>query len=236
MKLGILETDQLSPELLQSFGSYGEQFKNLLQQTNAELDFEYFDIIKQQYPENIEQCDAYLITGSKFSAYDDLPWIHKLKQYIQLLHKHEKTLIGICFGHQLIAHALGGKTEKSLNGWGVGMFGSELLKTKEWMQDHQEPFKLLVSHQDQVVQLPDKAHVLASNDFCQYASFHIGYHILTFQGHPEFSKEYLLSLINNRRETLGEAISKTAIESLKSDSDSQIIAQWIINFINLNSG
>jgi len=234
MKLGILETDHLNHDLLGLFGSYGEQFTKLLHQVDPQLAIECFDVVALNYPQNIDQCDAYLITGSKFAAYDQVPWILTLQDYIRKLNNHKKPLIGICFGHQLIAHSLGGLTQKSKKGWGVGLSRVKVRKQQEWMIDFQNQFSLLVSHQDQVVKLPDKAEIIASNDFCMYAALQIDKHILTFQGHPEFSKTYLKALMHKRKDSIGEITFNRAVSSLKNGTNSILIVRWILKFLTSN--
>ncbi len=230
MKIGILETDQLDQKLRQSFGSYGEQFSKLFHQIDPTLDIEYFDMIEQKYPDKIDQCDAYLITGSKFSAYQTIDWIARLQNYILELNDLKKPLIGICFGHQLIAHTLGGLTEKSSKGWGVGLKTIQIAEQQSWMSNYQNKIALLVSHQDQVVKLPAKANLVASSDFCVYAAFQIEQHILCFQGHPEFTKSYLKVLMEKRKAIIGEKIFKQASDSLSVKNDSVLIAKWLLNF------
>ena len=121
MKIGILETGLPPSELSSVYGKYGEMFVKFLSDEDKTFTFEVFTVVEGQFPDDISLCDGYLVTGSKFSAYEDLPWIHRLKSLIQAIHKAELPMIGVCFGHQVIAEALGGKVEKYDGGWGVGI-------------------------------------------------------------------------------------------------------------------
>ena len=236
MRLGILETDTLEPGIKEKYGSYAEMFQSLFLSVDEQLAFKVYQVIEGEYPENIDECDAYLITGSKASAYDKKPWIKQLRDYIVALHKHRRKLIGICFGHQIIALALGGLTEKSEKGWTVGNSISTIEKEKPWMgnviTNAKKQFALLVSHQDQVTRLPVQAELIATNISCQNASFQIANHILCFQGHPEFSADYLNYLLNKRRDIIGEEKYNKAIDSLQYDQDVQLVVRWIIDFIH----
>lgn len=234
MRIGILEAQILEADVIEKYGSYAEMFQRLLLSVDDQLEFNVYPVIEGQYPGSIDECDAYLITGSKSSVYDDEPWIVELQDYIVSLHKQCKKLIGICFGHQLIAHTLGGLTQKSENGWGVGNTVSNIEKARPWMRNAKEKFSLLVSHQDQVAELPDPAIRIASNEHCPNDSFQIANHILTFQGHPEFSEDYLRYSMNKRRELIGEEKYNRAIDSLNRPTDSQLVAQWIVDFIRMD--
>jgi len=231
MRIGILETDKLKPEIRQQYGSYADMFQQLFLSIDTELEFNVYLVIDGQYPVSIDECDAYLITGSQFSAYDNDEWLQKLREYVVLLHQQKKKLTGICFGHQLIAHALGGETKRSDKGWGVGNISSEIKVLKQWMGNSEKSFSLLVSHQDQVTSLPQGGELIASNDFCKISSFQVADHILCFQGHPEFSEDYLNYLINKRRDLIGENTVKEAQDSLKRKHDGKLVANWLINFI-----
>lgn len=204
MKIGILEVEQLKPEIYKKYGSYGDMTIRLLGLIDENVSFQTYQAISGEYPKDSNKCDAFLITGSKASAYDKEPWIKQLEDYIKTLAEQQKKLIGICFGHQLIAQALGGKVEKSNKGWGVGVMASEILMNKPWMQPAQQQFSLLVSHQDQVIELPDGAERIACSDFCINSSYQVSNHILTFQGHPEFTVGYAQQSMDNRREIIGE--------------------------------
>jgi GMP synthase-like glutamine amidotransferase len=234
VRLGILETQILESGVKEKYGSYAEMFQRLFLSVDSRLEFMVYQVTERQYPESVDECDAYLITGSKSSVYDDEPWIVKLQDYVVSLHKQRKKLIGICFGHQLIAQALGGLAQKSENGWGVGNTVNHIKKTTPWMGNAKQQFSLLVSHQDQVTTLPADALLIASNEQCPNTSFQIGSHILAFQGHPEFSEDYLEYSMNKRRDLIGEEKYNKALDSLKGSQDSQLVAQWIINFIKMD--
>lgn len=227
--VGILNADELALEVENKFGNYSDMFQQLFQ--NSPFVFKSYQVTQEIYPTDINECDAYLITGSKFSAYENITWIIKLKEFIKELHRQNKKLIGICFGHQIIAEALGGQVTKSSNGWGVGLMDSEIICNKPWMEPKIPSYALLISHQDQVEKLPEHAICIASNHFCPNSSFQLNENILTFQGHPEFSKEYLLQIINMRRKVIGEDIYRSALSSIDNKADTSIIISWIENFI-----
>jgi len=111
MKIGILQTDSVRPELIDKFGDYPDMFRSLFRKVDPALSFETYDVQHGKYPSTIHECDGYVTTGSKASVYDDETWIKALLHYIIQLNKHNKKLLGICFGHQLVAEAFGGKTE-----------------------------------------------------------------------------------------------------------------------------
>lgn len=231
MHIGILETDILEPAIKEQYGSYAEMFQRLFKSIDPHISFSAYSITEQHYPKSDDECDAYLITGSKFSIYENKPWIKKLKNYIVSLHQQKKKLIGVCFGHQLIAEALGGRVEKYKKGWCVGNIESYIEKEKPWMPPLLTSYTLLTTHQDQVVELPDEAELIASSECCPISSFQINNDILTFQGHPEYSEDYLVYLMNKRRGVIGETKINHALDSLKIPQDTQKVARCIIEFI-----
>lgn len=233
MKLGILKTDAVRPELVGQYGEYPDMFVRLLSEAGADLEFMVYDVECGEYPQHIDEADAYLITGSKSSVYDDKPWIHTLMAFVRELHSQRKKLIGICFGHQLVAQALGGKTEKSPKGWGVGIHTHRFSCKPAWHDGGAEELQIMVSHQDQVVQPATGAQVLAGSAFCENAVTQLDDHILTFQGHPEFVESYARALLEFRRDVLGDAAYHGAMASLAGEqgSQSQRVAGWIRAFL-----
>jgi GMP synthase-like glutamine amidotransferase len=231
MRIGILMTDRVREEFLDEYGEYPDMFMALLGATDPALSFTVYNVMEQEYPADIDEVDAYLITGSKFSVYDDEAWIHRLKSFVQQLHERGKKLVGICFGHQMVAHALGGKTEKSSKGWGVGAHSANFRQSPQWHDGDDPEFRLLVSHQDQVVEPAPGTQVIAGSDFCDNAVCQLGDHILTFQAHPEFNKGYSRNILNLRREMIGEENYHNGIDSLSQDLDRERVANWIVRFL-----
>jgi GMP synthase-like glutamine amidotransferase len=231
MKIGILQTDSVRPELIDKFGDYPDMFRSLFRKVDPALSFETYDVQHGKYPSTIHDCDGYVTTGSKASVYDDETWIKALLHYIIQLNKNNKKLLAICFGNQLVAEAFGGKTEKSPKGWGVGVHTVNIHARKPWMQPEQETFNIVVSHQDQVTQLPVNAELIAGNTFCPNSMFQLGDNILTIQGHPEFSKPYAKTMMQYRADKIGQNMFKDGIDSLKKSTDELSIAKWFIEFL-----
>ena len=231
MKLGILKTDQVRPEWVPRFGEYPDMFATLLGRADPGLEFASYDMEQGEYPADIDEVDAYLITGSKSSVYDDKAWIPPLMDFVRELDARRKKLVGICFGHQLVAQALGGRTEKSPKGWGVGLHRHSFSHFPDWHDREQLDFDILVTHQDQVVKTADGSVVLAGSDFCENAVCQIGDHILTIQGHPEFVPEYSREIMEFRRNIIGEKVYSTGIASLEGDHEGDRVARWVLKFL-----
>ena len=230
LSIGILKTDTVRESLSPEFGEYPDMFIRLLKETDDELNFVTYDVEHQEYPNNINEVDAYLITGSKYSVYDNEPWIIALTEFVRELHREHKKLIGICFGHQMVAHALGGCVDKSSEGWGLGVSESTLTSAESWSTGGNK-FNLLMSHQDQVMAPPKNARVIAATKFCPILACQLEDHVLTFQGHPEFDKSYYRALMDVRRERLGDELYSQALEGAKKPIDNLKVAQWIVNFL-----
>ena len=232
MNIGILQCNRLREEFARQHGQYPDMFANLLQQIDPTLTFDTYDVEQANFPSHVDTCDAYLITGSSHGVNDDLPWITQLEDFIRSLHMAQKKIIGICFGHQLVAKALGGSVIKSPSGWGIGISKNTITQQKSWMKPPRDTFNLIISHQDQVVKLPPGTEILASNDFCPFYMIQIG-NILTIQGHPEFSKTYSQALIESRKNILDKECYEQGLQSLQLDKDDVLIAEWITHFLTI---
>ena len=122
LTIGILLTDHVVPKLIEKHGDQDEFYEYIFNKVDPSINLKVYDVVIDEYPNDIDECDGYIITGSKLSTYDDVHWIKTLEEYIRTLDASKKNLLGVCFGHQLIAQALGGKVEKNKKGWELGSF------------------------------------------------------------------------------------------------------------------
>jgi GMP synthase-like glutamine amidotransferase len=225
MKIGILETGRPSAALEARFGRYDEMLAHLLGNRYAT---ETYRVTEGDYPKRSEAHEAYLITGSPAGVYEDLPWIPELKTFLRET-KGKAKLVGICFGHQIMAEAFGGRVEKSDKGWGIGLHRYEVRDVAPWM-DPVEAISVPVSHQDQVVEAPPEARVIAASPFTSFGA--VAYQdqpAISFQCHPEFEPDFAKALIEERREWLPDP--ERAIASLDQPNDRPMVGRWIRNFL-----
>ena len=232
MKIGILKCDSTNEHFRKQHGDYPDMFISLFRSVEPNLEFETYDVILGEYPNNLQDNDAYLISGSRYGVNDGDKWIDDLGKFVLKLQHWKHPLIGICFGHQMIAKALGGKTELATQGWGAGVQKYKKKFTAPWMEPDLEQFSILSFHKDQVIELPEGAVLIAENDFCPYSAYCIGEWLISFQGHPELTKDYVRALLHNRKNILGQEILKTGLKSLEQQVQPKIIAKWILNFIH----
>jgi len=232
LRICILETDVLRPELTAQYQGYGRMIEQLfLRQSVHQAEFRVYNVMNGDYPPEGERFDAYLVTGSKADSFGDDPWIQTLKAYLLKLYERGDKLLGVCFGHQLLALVLGGKAERADRGWGVGVHRYTLAAHAPWMDPQVTELTLLISHQDQVTQLPKGATVIASSDFCPNAAYHVGDQVLCFQGHPEFVHDYSRALLDARQEHLGDEVYQRAIASLKLEHQGDLVGEWMLRFV-----
>jgi len=231
MKVAILECDHAPERLLTQFGDYSDMIRHMLDTTGNKFDFDIFDCRRGDYPANLDIYDFFITTGSKADAYDDSPWIKQLIEFIHRLDEEEKKLIGICFGHQIIAMARQGRVEKSDKGWGIGIANNRIITTPDWMGVRRPELNIIVSHQDQVTDIPDDALVIAASDFCPYFVVQWNDHFLSIQGHPEWNNDYSRALINDRRDIIPGERVEAGLNSLVEQPDNALFTQWILDFI-----
>ena len=196
-KIGILETGRPPEQLTDEFISYPHMVEDWL--SNLDAEFLTYPVLDNQFPQTANECDLWVITGSKFGAYEDHEWMKPLEAFIRSVKASGKLMFGICFGHQLIAQALGGKVQKYSKGWALGVNQYQIDNWPTELGDPPNEIALQAYHQDQITTLPAGAIPVASSDFCKYAAVWYPGFGLTVQGHPEFSKSYASALLQSRR-------------------------------------
>ena len=221
MKIGILLVGRASDDLVEKYGTYAEMLIALINAEKHDFKFKTFNILDSVFPENHLECDGWIVTGSPHGVYEDHSWIPKVSDLINDIYRSKIPIFGVCFGHQLIAQALGGHVEKSIKGWGLGLHTYEINNKTDYMGNLTEEVTLNICHQDQVLQVPEGATIYASSEFCENAGFYINDKVLTMQAHPEFLVDFIKSLLNARREvTIPKEFVDPALVKLNASPDS----------------
>ena len=232
MKIGILDTNPPSTNGIDWNKTPFDTYTRFLERANPTFEYENYLVTEGGLPASPDACDAYLVTGSPKGVYESDLWLAELKNFIQESYKAGKKLIGICFGHQMLAHALGGYAEKSPKGWGLGQKEFTIYTKKSWMTDFTENPSLYFVHQDQIVELPKNAELLGGNEFCPNLFYIMGEQVLGIQGHPEFPNALVQDIIESRLEIVGKEVQEEALRSLETSMpNNQLFAEWIVNFL-----
>ncbi|MFL4471939.1 type 1 glutamine amidotransferase [Tateyamaria armeniaca] len=220
MKIGILQTGHVADDLVAENGDYPEIFARFLD--GRGLTFDAYPVVDNVFPTSVDAADGWLITGSKFGAYEDLPWIAPLETLVRDIYAAGRPMIGVCFGHQIIAQALGGKVEKFAGGWSVGAQAYAV---------NGADVTLNAWHQDQVVKRPKDAQVVSSTAFCENAALLYGDRVFTIQPHPEIDRTYLKGLLDVRAPgVVPEPMRQAAIDALDTPTHSADLADMFALF------
>ena len=222
-RIAVIETGAPPAALQPAYGDYPAMMAAML---GHGFETTTFDAQAGQLPD-AQGFDGVIVTGSPSGVYDGDAWIGRLLEWLRDARGRTK-LIGVCFGHQAMAQAFGGRVEKSERGWGVGLHSYETAA-----EGLPSPMAIPVSHQDQVVDLPPGARVIVRSDFTPYAGLAYGGDAVSLQGHPEFQPAYAAALVEGRRGSrLTDRQADAAVASLEQPNDRAAVAQWLRTFLN----
>jgi GMP synthase-like glutamine amidotransferase len=229
MKIGIIETGYPPSSLGDKFGSYVDMFRQYL---GGDHRYTQYKAQEDALPKLSTAEEAYIITGSSSGVYDSDPWIAQLMVFLRAVPESVK-LIGVCFGHQVMAEALGGKVIQSPKGWGIGLHHYKVGANQSWMDRQMDSIALVASHQDQVVVLPPDTDIVASSAFTPYGMLSYKKRkALSIQLHPEFSPSFASALLElGRGKQFTDEQVDHAIDSLKAHNDRECIKIWLSQFL-----
>ena len=237
-RICILDNDDLDPAVVDTYVSYGAMTEKMFDAAGVRWQFDRFNTPAGRYPDDFDAYDAVLLTGSKADAFSDEPWVRTLRARVTELLRQRKTLLGICFGHQLIAHCLGAQVGRAPQGWGMGRMRYDWIGAQPLKADASDPppsMTLLASHQDQVLTLPVGATLLARSDFCPIAAYTVDDHVFCIQPHPEFVEAYSAWLLEKRRDAVGAQRYATARADLALPHDGLDVARYMQQFVERRS-
>ena len=217
------------PDALDIGGDYPELLAPLFDRHGVEL--VRYDADLAQLPDDVDECDGWITSPARCSVNDDLPWIRDTEALVRELVGRERAFAGICFGHQLLATALGGRVERSAGGWGVGVKEYEVVASQWWMEPPRPTFSLIASHEDQVTELPPGAELVARSGYCPNAAFRVGERAIAIQAHPEFPVELSARLMTLREELIGHDVVAAARQTLGTAPDRELVVGWISRFL-----
>lgn len=223
ISVGVLETGRPPPALAARFPDYPAMVADWL--SNLRATFTAWPVLDGALPEHPDDRDLWVITGSPVGAYEDRDWIPPLENFIRRCRDAGRPMAGICFGHQIIAQALGGAVHKSGRGWGLGVTRYPVTHWPELLGPAPAAFDLQAFHQDQVKELPEGAEVLSATGFCPNAILWYPGFALTVQGHPEFSPDYSSALLNARRGAVfPDDLAERALETQSRPTNADALA------------
>lgn len=236
MRIGILEAGRINDAMAARHGSYTPMYTHLLQSADPAIETFAVHVYDGDMPNDPEAADGWLVSGSIHGAYENLPWIPKLEQFLREAITAKVPVVGVCFGHQILAQALGGRVEKAKVGWGIGAAQFTMTQTPAWAAPLGDAYTNYVAHQDQVIDLPTGATTLASADYCPHAAAYYGpqdaAYALTVQAHPEFDVTFMEDLITLREgsKSITATDAAQARSSLAMPNDNAAWAKVLADF------
>ena len=231
INLGIIQTNHdRTVEIGDAFPDDAHRFRDLFDKQEQRFNYRVYMAIGGEFPSDVDEQDAYLITGSPLSVLDDHFWLPGLLDFVRSCDEAKKPLLGTCFGHQAVALALGGKVENTGNGYNVGVEATQYAVRKPWMQPRADTLPLFVFHEDQVTHLPEGCELLGGSNLCPIGSFSKGNHIFTTQSHPEITERFIRALLDYCETQDDQTDYNAARETLSIEARGDIFAEWATNF------
>lgn len=228
--VGLLVCDHVAPELSSAASGrdYPEMYQDLLCGAEPTLGFTVMDAVGGELPTDPGACDGWVVTGSRFDAFGSDPWLAGLAEFLREAHHRRARVVGVCFGHQMVAQALGGKVERARS-WKAG---PQRLEAEDTAWYAGAAVTIHGMHRDEVTVLPPGARPVGRGTTAATPIYVVEENVLCIQDHPEFDDGYARALVERRRERLGEGLADAALEQIGAVSlDRDLVARWLVDFL-----
>jgi GMP synthase-like glutamine amidotransferase len=238
-RIAILNNNTDTSAFSKRFADDGEKVAAGLRAQRPDWTYEVWHARDDELPPEPDHYQGWVLTGSVASVNDGAPWMARLAELVRHLHRRQVPLVGLCFGHQMVAHALGGRVGASPGGWRIGSaathYRAELYAALSWMQPSQATITLFAAHQEQVLQPPPEAQVLGGDPFAPAAALLVGTHIFTTQYHPELSREFMLALLDEYATLWPAPLVAQARQQVQQPVDATLFMRWAAQFLEQTS-
>lgn len=231
MKIGILLTSNDTSPWAMRFPDDGEKFRTLLSPLRPDWSFPIYAVKDDVFPDGMDACDGYVITGSPASVHDGHDWIARLKAFVVDAHAARKPLVGACFGHQIVAEALGGRVAQNPQGWVLGIETTSYHQPAPWMHPAARDISLYAAHKEQVIDLPAEAETIGTAPGCPHAAFSVADHIMTTEYHPEMTPDFMSALTEALAPVLSDQQRFDAQSQLQNAAQGALFGEWMIRFL-----
>jgi len=230
MRIAVLLTSNDRSDFARRFVDDGEKFAELLRPVRPDWDYVVYPVIDGEFPAGDANYDGYIITGSPASVHDRHIWVGQLMDFIRDVAGRRIPMIGVCFGHQAIALALGGIVADNPQGWVVGTAHTRFVP-QTWMGEDPADLTLYAAHKEQVLRLPDGAHGIGTAPGCAQAAFVIGDHIMTTEYHPEMPQRFMRELVDEMGTALSPDQAEQARQQIARGAQGSVYARWMVAFL-----
>ena len=235
MKIAILMANTDESYFASQHPSDDKHFVDILNNVRSNWIYEVFNVTHQIFPKSLDNFDGIIITGSPASANDKDLWIKELLSTVRCSINKKIPIFGSCFGHQVIAKALGSKIIKNPDGWSFGLVKTQVVADASWLEGLEKETLVYAAHVEQVKDLPTGAKLLFKTDGCDVAGFSIGNNVFTTQYHPEMSRQFMMALTEELSIKLGKELTDNALSSLNKKAHTIQFAEAIAKFFERSS-